>query len=356
VESSTGKYYVGLDHVRALAVFTVFSWHFLHINQGHITPMPGVFSFPLNSFFAEGHTGVAIFMVLSGYLFAKITDEKNIRFLPFMYNRVLRLLPLLFAVILIHAVLLAVSGGMDPLLPYFKKISQGLLYPTLPNGGWSITAEFHFYLLFPLILLIEKKKRKLSLIFILAAIIVRILLRYKYGLGMLQGLTYFTLIGRIDQFVLGILFYKYGDFFKGKHILIAFLSIAWILLWQQFDKVGGFYNSKKFGDIWIILTLLEGLVYGTIITWYDKSFSFKSTGISKVVAKIGEWSYSIYILHFFFVFRMASFINRKIIVLDNFYVAFIFNILSFILICGLSAAVYYQFERRFLILRKPYLY
>ena len=36
MKSSSGEYYVGLDHVRGLAAFMVFSWHFSHVNNNHL--------------------------------------------------------------------------------------------------------------------------------------------------------------------------------------------------------------------------------------------------------------------------------------------------------------------------------
>ncbi len=58
--------------MRALAAFLVFSWHFTHGRESWPIPFgyaPSIFLLaPLD----EGHTGVALFMTLSGYLFAKL--------------------------------------------------------------------------------------------------------------------------------------------------------------------------------------------------------------------------------------------------------------------------------------------
>ena len=94
MKSSTGKYYQALDHIRAVAVFVVFVWHFNHFDNGQFA---NPLVFPL-SLFTEGHTGVAIFMVLSGYLFAKLLGSNKIKYSIFLYNRCLRLLPLLVEV------------------------------------------------------------------------------------------------------------------------------------------------------------------------------------------------------------------------------------------------------------------
>src|SRR5271169_6463136 len=101
MRSSSGTHFIALDHVRALAAFMVFAWHFTHGLGGYPIPfdyVPALFPFSLLD---EGHTGVALFMTLSGYLFAKLLDGKSINYLAFLWNRVLRLFPLLLVVILI---------------------------------------------------------------------------------------------------------------------------------------------------------------------------------------------------------------------------------------------------------------
>ena len=87
--------------MRALAAFLVFSWHFLHINNGQKIPLSGTFDFFAFSIFAEGHTGVSLLLVLSGYLFAKITRKRPLNYARFFRARAIRLLPLLIAVSLL---------------------------------------------------------------------------------------------------------------------------------------------------------------------------------------------------------------------------------------------------------------
>jgi len=87
VKSTSGSYYETLDHVRAFAVFSVFTWHFIHVNDGQLT---GPAIFPLSQLY-EGHTGVAIFMTLSGYLFAKLLDNREVLWLPYIESPLLAL-------------------------------------------------------------------------------------------------------------------------------------------------------------------------------------------------------------------------------------------------------------------------
>ena len=104
MKSSSGEHYIALDHVRAFAAFQVFTWHFLHgmyFFQGiEGTPIPYAYVptlFPL-SLLTQGHTGVALFMTLSGYLFAKLLDGKQVSYPAFFWNRALRLFPLLLPI------------------------------------------------------------------------------------------------------------------------------------------------------------------------------------------------------------------------------------------------------------------
>ncbi len=144
MRSSTGAYYPRLDHVRALAAFLVFYWHSIH----SAIPTNAVPSFFPMSIFEEGWTGVALFMTLSGYLFAKLVDGKDISYGFFLWNRLVRLAPLLIVVIAYYCIF----EGYD-----WRKIPGGIIQPVWPGGAWTITVEFHFYLVFPAILLLHQR-------------------------------------------------------------------------------------------------------------------------------------------------------------------------------------------------------
>src|SRR5258708_30665061 len=149
MRSSSGAHFIALDHVRALAAFMVFAWHFTHARNGYPVPfdyVPALFPFAVLD---EGHTGVALFMTLSGYLFAKLLDGKSIHYRMFLWNRVLRLLPLLAVVLLIVGITKLVKG--ESLSIYVFTIVAGFIFPTLPNRGGGRSAEgffFPFFLLF----------------------------------------------------------------------------------------------------------------------------------------------------------------------------------------------------------------
>lgn len=355
MKSSSGRHYLALDQIRALATFLVFAWHFNHAANGFPVPFnspPNFFPFALID---EGHTGVALFMTLSGYLFAALLDGKNIKLRQFFINRVLRLLPLLIIVITIVG-FMNIHSKMD-LIAYLRSILQGVIFPTLPNGGWSITVEFHFYLLLPMFLWLFRKHIALPLILIGVLAALRIFLWLHYG--EVQSLSYWTIIGRGDQFLWGMLAFNFRKWFFQKHTLVFSLLTFFCLYYFYFDLHGGFYNYPSYPSpsiLWVFMPSLEGLAYGIFIAWYSESFSQASPGIiSKTIAKYGEYSYSIYLFQFFIVFDAAKFISTYVMNISNFYVSTMWALIFYSLMFPIGYLSFKLIEEPFLRLRKNYI-
>lgn len=354
MKSSSGQHFLGLDHIRALAALLVVAWHFIHSTNG--TPIPFGFTtsiLPL-SIFNEGHTGVAIFMTLSGFLFAKLLDQKQISFVNFYWNRLLRLFPLLMLVCLIdYLIKISTNSSQDN---YFIFLLNGLIFPTLPNGGWSITVELHFYLILPFILKYLHTKAFVLFIIILSFIGFRSF--YFIIHNEVQSIAYWTILGRIDQFILGMLCFKYQRLIITKHKLVltciaSFLFAAWI-----FNILGGFYKMPSYPSshsIWIILPTIEGVAYGIFIAWYD-NFSKNMTSLTaRLFGKIGEYSYSIYLLHVFFVFYASNWFTNKFGPNISLEFALLGSVIFFVLLIPLAHLSYTFIETPFLKFRKKYI-
>lgn len=353
MRSSTGVHYLALDHLRALAAFMVFTWHFLHAGNGYPIPFDGTPRlFPL-ALLDEGHTGVALFMTLSGYLFAKLLDGASVRYGWFIYNRLLRLLPILIVAMLLYVVMIYGQGG--DLKAVSRDIRKGWLYPTLPNGGWSITVEFHFYLALPLLLLVDRFRP--ALLFGLVALFIAIRLYLYTRNGEIQTLAYWTIIGRIDQFTFGILAFRYRAFFSRGHLAVI-VGLMFCAFYWWFDWRGGFYNLPSYPSpsrLWVVLPTIEGLAYGILIAWYDARLIDGRSAVSRFIGQLGAYSYSIYLLHFFIVFHAARFIDQSIMRLSNFYVACIWSLFVFCLMIVPGYLSFRFIESPFLKLRKRYI-
>lgn len=242
------------------------------------------------------------------------------------------------------------------MLPYAKSILAGIIKPSLPNGGWSITAEFHFYLILPLLLLVTKKWKYSLLLALILVIIMRVFLHQEFG--QVQTFSYWTIIGRVDQFILGILAFQFRNNIAKKHLLAFSCLFIFACFYWYFDSIGGFYKNPSYPSpsfLWIYIPMIEGLTYALLIAWYDNSFRHSTGRVSRFIALIGTYSYSIYLLHFFVVFHMANMINTHIIGLSNIYLAMIFSILCFLAMIPISYISYRFVETPFLRFRTKYI-
>jgi peptidoglycan/LPS O-acetylase OafA/YrhL len=367
MRSSSGAYLSNLDHLRAFAAFQVFVWHFVHhasLCESLCFSRDYFFVGPFMSILEEGHTGVSLFMCISGYVFAKLTDGHRINTLLFWLNRAIRLIPLLVAwsfITVLSAVMTGVlswgdlSRAMTPLW-----LLQALL---IAPGGWSIVIEMQFYLLFPFLLVIALRYGNRWLVFI---VVMMVLARGIYWLsyGSVQDLAYATLAGRIDQLLIGYCAYHFaargleGSPSRRRSILLwcAVAVIALLIAYDRFNYEGGYYGlgghpSKS--AIWIFWPLLEAVGYSALIVAYLRIRL--PAAIDAALANAGTWSYSIYLSQFHLVPLLFFLIDSLFGMPVSFAGRFIWALIAFPIVVGVSAITYKTIERPFLALRRNYL-
>jgi len=299
-------------------------------------------------------------MTLSGYLFAKLLDGRTVRLTPFLWNRLLRLVPLLVVVIALVAVDRALRGTLSS--GYAVQILRGLVQPTLPNGGWSITVEAHFYVLLPVLLALGSRNPYALFGVLAAAIALRLALYLR--IGQIQDLAYWTIVGRIDQFLCGILAFRFRAVISGKPGRAALVALAFTLLWWGFDLGGGFYGREDYPSrtpVWILVPTVEGAAYGWLIAWYDDWYTARhklrpSSRLSVFVALIGTYSYSIYLLHPFFVFSIGRAIDAQLITLgERPYLTLVLSLPVFLLMVPIAHLSYRLIELPPMRFRRGYL-
>jgi len=357
MRSSTGQHWLALDHVRALAAFLVFTWHFTHSTNGYPVAFEGAPAFFPFAILDEGHTGVALFMTLSGYLFAKLLDGRSVDYPLFFWNRFLRLAPLIMVSVLLADLERYLMTGDVIVAASFAAVIGGFAsFSPQSSGIWSIVVETHFYLVLPLLMSVSRGNRWVLLWVLAAMIAVRL------GAALLVGgareLAYWTIVGHIDQFLLGIVAFRNRAIVRGRHRVAAGTALGFALFYYAFDRAGGWYGLTGRGweqVVWAVLPTIEGAAYAFLITYYDENFSPRDTGLSRIIGKAGAYSYSIYLLHFFVVFRLARFIDEHVMSLSNFYIACLWSALCFALTIPFAQACYRWIEAPFLKSRRPYL-
>ena len=148
-------YEIEINGLRGLAILLVVLFHY------EIYPFSG------------GFIGVDIFFVISGYLIGKIIENQNFsisNYKRFLFKRVRRIFPGLFFLLMFSFITFSLILSPEHFIDYSKSIISNLIF--IPNfyfwtqsnyfdvssfykpllHTWSLGVEYHFYLIWPLII------------------------------------------------------------------------------------------------------------------------------------------------------------------------------------------------------------
>ena len=353
-----------LDHLRFLAASLVVLFHFFHHTQGDLRS-----GNPLVSLIDEGHTGIALFMVISGFIFTVIAGDKDIHYAGFIRNRIIRIYPLLIVAACLQLFVstyndhrnygfLQLLGWLMPfrsetigLSPYFQQM-------------WTIWVELQFYLLFPFLLLFARRCGSrylwgvLGLMFLLRALVFA-------ASGEVRYIAYETLFGRLDQFVVGMLLGRVwvakdkAQSAQSIHVLWLVPAVLLVLsVLHIFSLNVGFTELKS--PLWVVWPLMEGAMWGAFVWAYlhvrwPGPVPLK-TSIDKGLAALGTVSFSTYVFHNLV---LAAYNNYAGIVhftgLERFDTILTGLLVVLPLVLLMSAITYALIEKPFLSLRNNYL-
>jgi peptidoglycan/LPS O-acetylase OafA/YrhL len=171
-------YRPALDGIRGIAILLVL------LSHAKLGPFSG-----------GGLTGVTLFFVLSGYLITSLLLREHerdgrISLRAFYLRRARRLLPALAAlVVVVTIVALLVGAGRDALTDAAAAIFYVGNWATIPDGGlglgalshtWSLAVEEHFYLLWPLamIVMLPRLSRRGMLSMLAIGIVASVAMRF----------------------------------------------------------------------------------------------------------------------------------------------------------------------------------
>ena len=368
MKSTNFRYIPALDHLRGFAALLVLFFHSSHFISHKLiygTPYdPANWARAGNPFSAlviEGHTAVSLFFLLSGFVFTVGSLQKKLNFLGFYRNRLLRTYPLFLFFLILGIAFNVENFSTVALLQsvFFMANSD-----TAINGGaftfvfWSIAVEWHFYLLFPLLLVsVQKWGWKVLPWLILALLVVRTGAYYA-GADM-RELSYWTIVGRLDQFLLGMLAgIYYRDYFvAGKrldYIAIAGAGLVLMLLFGFNQLGGGGVNNH----LWIFWPTLEAIAWATFLIGYLSIARHFHRLLGKVLVALGTISYSIYMGHYLVLDFFLSKDWGSLWLLEEPMSTAVLNTIIFILplVLLLAATTYFFVERPFLLRRGSYVW
>ena len=366
MKSANYQYIPALDHLRGFAAILVLFFHGGHfitheISFGTAYDPSNWFKAanPFSALVIEGHTAVSLFFVLSGFVFTVGAIEKKVSYLGFYGNRILRTYPLfvffLFLGILVYPENFNFAGLLKSL--FFLANSDSAI-----NGGaftfvfWSIAVEWHFYLLFPALIWLVRTKGWGYLLGLVCCFLVIRLIAYFQNISM-REISYWSIIGRIDQFLIGMLAgiyyrakFKTSKWFDSLAIIGLVIVLSVLYVFNQFG--GGGLNNH----IWIYWTTIEAAIWAVFILGYLSITRHYPILLNKIFIALGTISYSIYLTHFIVLdFFMQNDLDRIILIESPLGTA-VTNILLFILPIVIVSSIftYYFIEKPFLQMRKDY--
>jgi peptidoglycan/LPS O-acetylase OafA/YrhL len=173
--------------------------------------------------------------------------------------------------------------------------------------------------------------------------------------GSLYPIGYDTLVGRLDQFVIGMLVEDVVARRRDTALKIglALGAVAFVGFWHVFNQRGGLATATS--PLWIALPALQGLGCAAAIGLYDTIETRLPALLDRPLALVGEVSYSLYLLHPFVYVWESRRLARLGVPLDDFPTAMALTVAAFVAIVPLAWLSYRLIERPFLRARPTYL-
>jgi len=289
-----------LEVLRGLAILLVMTFHFFRNN------------------FPFGWVGVDLFFVLSGFLITgKLVESMNSPgFLRSFYiRRILRIVPLYFAVLAFFFLLLPFLNtdfykhalqSLSKQQWYYWTFSVNFLeakhgWPTniSLNHLWSIACEMQFYLIWPFVIrwVVNHRQARLAafLFVVLFALVFRTLITDLLSLNYLAN--YVLPFSRIDAFAIGGFLYFYCTSSRPPNfrllLLVGLASITIILFLVFWFELNWHYSNYP---VQTVGYTLNAFFWGSVVGISCLS-RFNNHFLYKCLAKAGKYSYGLYIFH-----------------------------------------------------------
>ena len=330
------KYYY-IDIMRGLAIIAVIAMHSIFFeNDGGILLTVSKF----------GQMGVQLFFVASALTLCLSMEHRGYNKSnrkEYFLRRFFRIAPMYYVGILLYFVISIIRNYHGLESNYEMYTFSGVLsnvflahgfIPAYNNnivfGGWSIGTEVGFYLIFPFLFIMLRDKSPLYIFKIIVAytiltfaVIFGISSFYEGFIIRNNTFSYYNLFNQFPVFLWGIIFYrvlKIGNIKLMKYFIGAAVGLlAFFISWYS-QMLLSFY----FVPLFIGLVFL---CFGVILSQINIHIP--------LIEKIGQRSYSIYIVHFtfcWFIFPILDDLflvdlNANIRFLTNFSLTLIFSYL-----------------------------
>ncbi|MBC7742931.1 MAG: acyltransferase [Bdellovibrionaceae bacterium] len=317
------EFFYYINYLRALAILMVV---FTHLNglSAYLRPADFQFWGQINDIITAGKHGVSLFFVVSAYTLCRslfLRSQESHSRLKYFIRRYFRIAPAYYLILLIiffsvgEAIpdnfYLSSTLSWQSLLMHFSFLN-GLTPAHINNFlgvEWSVAAEFLFYLLLPAYFFFILRQRRLfqALTLILTYFAAVVLACWLYlnlkTLTQLGGSfhtilivrwCYFFIGSHFHEFTLGVVAWFILDYWKFTFnqffvkILFYLMPLIYIVAaYAEVEYWSGYYSGLIQIGFWGLYFLL------LLIT-----FNQRPPKLNRFFNKIGELSFSIYLVHF----------------------------------------------------------
>ena len=312
--ASVNRTYVPeIDQIRAFAAVLVILYHGFQLIGAQLAHGTNFNSSrhwiyahnPIIAVIEEGHSGVGCFIVLSGFVLSLGAIGNAINYRPFIVARVLRIYPMLL-VCLVGAISVRPTTLSSIVISILPLNISGGVSGNLTGMFWAVAVEFQCYLIFPFLIMFSNEKGSRFLIqVILVAVIISLLAVYAEGANP-HDISYWTVFGRVDQFCIGIIaarLYVERSWAKLNPWWFLLAAVVCVIALYLYNGMGGWVVVSKWKIGW---PPVEGAMWASFIVTYLSAGRHLPYAIAGLTSKLGEISYSLYLLHFTVIFLVIN--------------------------------------------------
>ncbi|EHQ30077.1 acyltransferase family protein [Mucilaginibacter paludis] len=325
MRSFSGKFN-GLDHLRAVAILLVLTFHYR------------MFGHPdwVDTYGGLGWTGVDLFFVLSGFLisnklFSEIKKQNTINLKVFFAKRLFRIIPPYLLTVLLYFCFPVIreKEALPPLwkfITFTQNYGLNLFDQGTFSHAWSLCIEEQFYLLIPfsLLLLIKTKTFRYIRYIILILIVISISARYITWQKDIVPLIptdnywkewymkiYYPTYTRLDGLAMGVLtgyLFQYSAWFKkfiaskGNLLFIVGIIMLGFSFWFCSDQVSPHASTWGFTLVALSYTLLVmAAISESCFLYRTKLFA---------TSQLASLSYALYLSHKFVIHIIQNILKQ----------------------------------------------
>lgn len=266
------------------------------------------FLLPLSGLHSFGYTGVDLFFVISGFVFAPMLSGRRVALLPYLIRRSFRIYPLYVVAVAVYAGLKLMRAepvryALDHLLMAHTLRSMEIAL-SLNAAFWTLPPEVEFYLALPLLAVVARRPFGLWGLLCLA-----VAMRCAVGLQrplseanvgwLLMGVH---LPGLLIEFLLGTVAWRISRVatraMRWALLLIGVIVLGLaMLLFVQTLRPASMGPGLQFGWLTHDIGLLSALSYAALLAALASAAPKLPPGGRQLAAFLGGCSYAVYLFH-----------------------------------------------------------